>query len=149
MGYYSTVSGEINIERVGKVVLPSELEAAVKKYGFDVVNNNVGNRFSDEAREKFENDSTLNFFLVMNSDGDMIMSAGDSGKAYDFLDAVKTLIAIAKEDGVLLTGELLVEGEDFTDQTRYVISRNNLEVYKATVIVEWKLEKQVLITDAH
>lgn len=123
MGYYSTVTGELEAtNRNGSSDRPSDIEHDVINAAFDkeIDRSNAGYWVSD---------------IDAAFGGYSISYGGDSGKAYEIEKDVQEVVDFFVKRGFDVSGKLQIEGEETGDFSRVTVVDNKAKFEKAKVTI--------------
>lgn len=117
MGYYSAVSGKINIVRLTLPEVPEELQAELTKRGLKVESYFRG--LSDNAVSALQNLEYLHGYVEVYDR--YLIGTNESNKVYWLEEGLREALKIIEADGCYPSGFLVVAGEESGDITRYLI----------------------------
>jgi hypothetical protein len=141
MGYTSRITGELEISIVSPTLVeaastyPEELVKLAKEHNISLPEpeNNEREGFSDEAWKKLQEHPDFDFWFY--SEDSALLPNDESGKAYDFGLLLDHILKVAKEDGCVLNGTLIKEGQAQGDIERFLFKNDHYITEK--VIITW------------
>lgn len=132
MGYYSAVSGKINIVRLTPPTVPEELQEQIEKHGLKI--ESQYRALSPAAVCKLEEIENLHGYVTVHDRA--LYGTRDSNKVYFLEEGLKEALAIIEADGCYASGFLIVAGEESGDITRYLIV-DGKEIRHEEAILSW------------
>lgn len=132
MGYYSAVSGTINIVRLSPPELPEELIEQIEKHGLKIESQYRG--LSPDAVSDLENIENLHGYVEIYDR--QLVGTRESNKIYWLEEGLEEALKIIQADGCFASGFLVVDGEESEDITRYLVV-DGVELRHESAILSW------------
>jgi hypothetical protein len=132
MGYYSRVSGKINIVRLTPPEIPDDLLEQIEKYGLKIESQYRG--LSPDAVDKISNLEYLHGYVEVYDR--YLIGTNEDNKVYWLEEGLREALKIIEADGCYPSGFLVVAGEESGDITRYLIV-DGKDIRHEEAILSW------------